>query len=317
MKCTELHKDLLTWSIDHRGGEIPERYKAHIETCESCRAEWQSLRKWVQALQPQNEWTPDEGFFDRLVENGLREKRRAALTESTRRDLALDTTGFFSIFQQSGYRFVPAMVAIVLVLAPVVFFVHQSITTIGEFNFTSGNVIAQANTPLQTRKGDPIRKGTTLQTPSDSESIVHLESGAEVCIAPLSRLTFIDERTVRVDVGSVYFDMPKQKSGFEVQVPNGTVRVLGTAFGVEINKENNTITVTRGLVEVTNQLATVHVQPGNESVLVHNKPPSVAKATRIRQTVHWVADLRDRQILEELRTYYPSLAAPTPRENRP
>ncbi len=317
MKCSAIHKEFLTWSIDHRGEDIPKRYRTHLEECESCRTEFGSIHQWVRVLQPQVEWTPEEGFYDRLVEGAMREKRRAAITESTRRDLALDTTGFFSIFQRSGLRFAPVAIVLLLVLTPLTLYINNSISTIGEFKYTSGHVIAQANAPLQTRKDDPIRKGTTLHTPIDTESVVLLESGAEVCVAPRSRLTFIGKRTVRVELGRAYFDMPKQKHGFDVLLPNGTVRVLGTAFAVEVTKDETVVTVTRGLVEVDNERAKVSVRSGNKSVLKPNQTPTMEQAKRIRQTIRWVTALREKRNQEELRTYYPSLAAPTPKGSRP
>ncbi|MGC9330235.1 MAG: FecR domain-containing protein, partial [Candidatus Hinthialibacter sp.] len=154
-----------------------------------------------------------------------------------------------------------------------------------------------------------------VQTPQHAESIILLESGAEVCIAPLSRVTFLDGKTVRLDHGRAYFDIAKQESGFHVVLPHGAVKVLGTAFHISVAQGRSTVIVTRGVVQVFNANAAEKVFSGMESVIAPSLRPSAPRpSTRILAQTRWVNQVRENRNQEELRKYYPSLAAPKPKE---
>lgn len=316
MRCSSILQELTNWAIDRPDTALPERLHAHIQECAHCRSEWESIRGWTQLLRPEEEsWQPEEGFFDHLTEQAMREKRRAALTESTRRDLALDGSGWFAIFQKPVYRWLPSLAVLLLIALPLGYWIHHSLETIGQFDFSSGQVIAQADRPLDPREGMAIQRNTIVQTLQDSESIVLLESGAEICVAPLSRVTFVDKHSVRVDHGKAYFDISRQKSGFTVMLPQGEARVLGTAFEISVARGQATVTVARGVVQVSNNGASVRVEKDMESIVVLGQRPAVPQRTqRLPQIAAWVNRMQEQRNQEELRKYYPSLAAPTPKE---
>lgn len=319
MKCSSLLQELTNWAIDRPDAALPERLQRHIYECSRCRSEWESIRAWRQLLRAEEEiWQPEEGFFERLTDQAMLEKRRAALTESTRRDLALDGSGWWAVFQKPAYRWAPSLAIFLLIVLPLSYWTYFSFDTIGRFDFSSGQVIAQADRPLDPRKGMTIQRNTVVQTPQNAESIVLLKSGAEVSVAPLSRVTFIDRRTVRVDRGKAFFDLPKQKGGFVVQLPQGEARVLGTAFEVSVSPERSTVTVARGVVQVSNVDASVRVERDMESVVALGQRPAVPRKTqRLAQIAAWVSTIQEQRNQEELRKYYPSLAAPTPKEINP
>ena len=322
MKCSSIIQELTNWAIDRPDASLPEGLQAHLEECPRCRAEWESIRGWTKLLRPQEEdaWSPGDDFFKRLTEQAMLEKRRAALTKSTRRDLALDVSGWLAVFQQPVYRWMPSLALVLFIVLPSGWWIHHAYSTIGEFEYSSGRVIARADDPLDPREGMELKRNTFVQTPQNAESIVRLESGAEVCVAPLSRVTFVDAHTVRLDHGKAYFDISKQKSGFVVQLPQGDVVVLGTAFQISVHQVESTVMVTRGIVRVSNINTSVRVESGMESVVAAGRTPTKPQriqSQRLLSTTRWVGQMRERHNQEELRKYYPSLAAPTPKESRP
>ncbi|MFB3788478.1 MAG: FecR domain-containing protein [bacterium] len=315
MKCSSVQKELLAWKIDHKGAGVPEYLKSHLETCPACRKEWSAIQGWVQALQPQEEaWTPEEGFFDRLVEQAMREKRRASLTDSTRQELALDSFGVFSLFHRRISWMVPALALFLVVLVPAGLWIQKSFHTIGEIQYTSGHVIAMADTLLDTRRGESIPRNTTVQTPQYAKGIVQLKNGVEICVEQQSRLTLLDPRTVRMDRGTAYFDIPPQEKSFQVILPSGEVQVLGTAFAISIAEDGSVVTVTRGKVRVSSGARAIQVDAGKEGVVRPSGRPEIREAQRLAQTMRWVSQIREQRNQEELRYYYPSLAVPTPLE---
>ncbi len=313
MKCSSIIQDMTNWVIDHPDAELPERLQTHVNQCQKCRIELESVKGWTNLLRPNRiEWTPEEKFYERLTEQALREKRRAALTDSTRRDFDLDSTGWFSIFHQHSYRLLTSLTVLLIILIPLGFWINTTVNTIGEFDYKSGRVLAHANGSLNANKGHTLKSNTTVQTTQGAESIVHLKSGAEICVAPLSQVTFMGRKNVRIDRGKAFFNIPKQKSGFIVQLPSGMVRVLGTAFEISVARGTSTVKVTRGVVEVLSGQASVKVAMGMKSMVQPLKNPTAPASVNLSNTVRWVNDIHQRRNQEELRIYYPSLAAPTP-----
>lgn len=313
MRCSSIIEDLLAWKIDRRGVELPPRLSDHLSSCETCRTEWRKYEKWVELLRTEDSWTPDETFYDRMIEQAMREKRRAALTESTRRDLALDSDGYYSIFARPGYRLLPAMMFLLIICLPVAYWWYQSYSIIGEFEYFSGRGIATIGGYISPHRGDPLNRNTYLQTPENTHTIINLENGAQLSIAPLSRVTIVNANTVHVDRGKVYFDIPPQHDKFYIEMPYGNVEVLGTAFVVEVDAQSNKVAVTRGAVRVTQMRSGAFVlNQGVEGILTIDRKPVQRTIQNIQSVTRWVQKLHEERNSEELRQYYPSLAAPTP-----
>jgi len=314
MKCSAVNKELLAWAVDRPGEPPPAACRDHIAQCGNCSEEWARLQKWASILRAKEEWTPDEGFFERLTANAIREKNRAALTESTRRDLSLDSTGSFWAFLRMplSRRWIYAM-AIFAMLLPISFFAYRSYESIGQFEYVGGQVYNQTAYSEDIRKENAVSRGAAIQTAADAESIVHLKGGSEVFIDSRSRVAFVDNRTVRMELGRAYFDVAPNRKTFEITTPNGAIAVLGTAFCVEVNGGETVVTVTRGTVQLSNNAGLVRIAKGGEGIVNHNKQPILREAQRMNQTIKWVSSLLEKRNEEDLRTYYPSLAPPRQR----
>ncbi|MEW6238531.1 MAG: FecR family protein [Candidatus Omnitrophota bacterium] len=314
MKCATVKKELLAWAVDRPGESPPAVCRDHIAQCGNCAKEWTRLQKWAILLRSKEEWTPEEGFFERLTANAMREKNRAALTESTRRDLSLDSSGGLFAFLrtplQRRWIFAGAVFAILL---PLAFIAYGSYDAIGQIDYAGGLVFNQTAFSKEIRKEDVVSRGTAIQTAADAESIVRLKGGSEVFVDSRSRVAFVDNRTVRLELGRAYFDVAPNRKPFEITTPNGAIAVLGTAFAVDVNGDETVVTVTRGTVQLSNSAGLVRIAKGGEGIANQNKQPILREAQRMNQTIKWISSLLEKRNEEDLRTYYPSLAPPRPR----
>ncbi len=310
MRCRDVQKELLSIIADGKEKPLSKAYEEHLESCESCRQEWKHLRGWGKLLKNEEPWKPEEGFYERLVETGMREKQRAALTESVSRDLLVQPFNLFEFLQRPIHlpRFVPAAILALLLFLPLFFIAHQSFNTIGSFDFSTGSVYAYSDEVIQTDKGGTITKGTSIQTAQEGESIVKLRGGTEILIASLSRIVVEDARTVHLERGRAYFDIQHGKGEFRVTTPSGEILVLGTAFDIRVENEETLVTVTRGTVQITGENRSQKVNGGFEGILRRDSAPQVRQARLISQTERWVASLRQKRNMDELQKYYPSLS---------
>ncbi len=311
MKSTSIKKELLSWCIDHPNEELPESLRQHLQDDE-LRQLWKKYQKWSQCLREEITWTPNDDFYERLAAQAMLEKRRAALTDSTRKDLFPDPVGLWSFFTQPINRYSFALILVLLLVIPLGYYTLTLYQTIGVCQHAKGKVLSMDDTNRVITKHDSIYRGMTLQTTSDSESILYLESHCEIVLAPRSRITLIDKHNVRLDLGKAFFDVSPGDHQFKVEVPHGTIRVLGTAFSIEAARNISRVTVARGVVQVNDGQQTSRVSQGQESMMWPQKAMKIRPAQNIQSTFRWVNKIRDRYNQEELRTYYPSLAVPTP-----
>jgi ferric-dicitrate binding protein FerR (iron transport regulator) len=94
-----------------------------------------------------------------------------------------------------------------------------------------------------------------IETQNDSLVFLYLLANSTLKLADNTRIRIIDERTINIEKGKVWFDIGKNKKVFRVNVPQGVVTVFGTQFQVEVNSIQSITTVSRGevTVEVANQ----------------------------------------------------------------
>jgi hypothetical protein len=76
------------------------------------------------------------------------------------------------------------------------------------------------------------------------------DCGAVVVLEGPARLTLESEYQARIERGRLRADVPRQAIGFLIETPRGTVRDLGTAFGVDVAQTGTTeLHVLQGKVE--------------------------------------------------------------------
>ncbi len=309
MNRQDVKHDLMNHAIDRPGEPLPQHLKKQLEADPSLQKEWQRMSSMVSALKSEDEWTPTEGFYVTLVEKAMQVKRRADLTTPTTRDLGLDRYGWLDLFRFEGMQRWAIVTVLVLILSiPISYYGWNEWNTVGQINYVKGNLIVHGYDPGDIQRKDPIHRGTVVHTPQGSNCSIQLEAGTNVLVSSLSRIEVQDNRRVRVQRGKAYFDITPGKGKFSVQVPEGEIRVLGTAFTVNVEDDKSLVVVERGLVELHADGRSIQVRPKQEGALTPNRAPSVNTVDRMEQRLRWVSRLREEKNKDDLRTYYPSLA---------
>ncbi|MBI1390675.1 MAG: hypothetical protein GC154_19770 [bacterium] len=310
MNKDRLLRELTEWKLDHPGADPPPHLREAMKGDSSMEADWKSTQAWIAKLHQPDEWKPDDAFFERLTQNAVREKRRAALSDSTRRELSLERTVWGIPVWLLGWKPVLTAAVFLFVIAPASAWFYNAYETIGSVQFANGYVMTESASSPAVNRDAPIRRGQTIQTASAAQSVISLESGVHISLDSRSRITFNNAGEIALHMGRVYFDVPAGASGFKVNLPQGDVRVIGTSFSIEVTRDGDSILVTRGVVQVANSIDSKLVRQGNLSTLQKNAAPSVTPAPDVAAKVAWVRKLNDEWDKEDMKRYFPSLAAP-------
>lgn len=304
--------ELLNWSLDHPGQTPPPHLMKPIESSPHLFEEWKRLQGWSSILKDDAPWQAPEGFFEQLADKAMTEKRRSALTESTRRELSLDLTDWAAWLWPASSRIVMAWSLALVVCLPVAWMglrMHQSI---GHVHFAKGHATLAGNDNRVVEADETLWRGSVLQTTTQAQGIVHLEGGVEVCMDARSRIVFTDSRTLSVQRGRAYFDVPPGQQGFRVTMPHGEAFVLGTSFAIDVTAERSRVSVTRGTVRVSDRDSSIDVRQGSEAIAGAQNRLLANPITQPEQRIQWVAALLEDSMRDEMQMYFPSLTGPTP-----
>lgn len=131
---------------------------------------------------------------------------------------------------------------------------------------------------------EPLAPGEWLQTLSGSRATITLDDHSRLTARARSRLsveTPADGAKVRLDHGFISVQAARQAPGkhLSVELPGGTLRVLGTEFDVHATEQEgrrtSRVTVASGRVEVASGGKRVTVLPNTEAVFQEGGPPEV------------------------------------------
>ncbi len=309
MTNKRLINEMVEWKLDYPGTDLPPQYQDALNESPELETEWKRTQGWLSALHKPEHWQPKENFFNTLTQNAVREKRRAALSDSTRRELALDQIAGEWFGSVLNWRMALSYAVFALVLLPAIYFSLSAYNSIGAVQFTAGAVMMETSGAADVQRETAIYRGQTVQTTTESQTIIVLDNGVIAYVDARSRLTLHSPKEVELHIGRVYFDVPKSGKGFTVGLPHGEVRVLGTAFSIETSPQASNISVARGVVEVSNHQEQVIVRQGYRSALARSGLPAVKQFHGNRQ-FQWTRDLHSDWDREEMKRYFPSLAAP-------
>lgn len=111
---------------------------------------------------------------------------------------------------------------------------------------------------------------------------IYLPDSSKVILNSKSKLVYSDsfneaKREVILD-GEAYFDVYKNKSKpFIVQTDKLSTKVLGTQFNIKEDNEDITVTVTEGLVSVSNKVDSLKLLPNQQIIFNSNSNKLVKK----------------------------------------
>src|SRR5690606_25620725 len=107
-------------------------------------------------------------------------------------------------------------------------------------------------------------------------------------LGPASRLYIAGPRSVELD-GLAFFAVREDPGApFEVALPAGGVRVLGTRFEVRAIGDSARVTVVEGRVEVTGAETTVELEAGEVTQVVRGMEPVAVYAADPVRVAEWM-----------------------------
>lgn len=214
MNCGDVKVELTDAALSRCEPETYEGVVAHLAACADCKAEFEDLAKTLRILDA----APQIKVGDRVLENLRAATRRPAETPAVR---------------MWGRR---AMMAAAAALAAVgLYFVLMP-------DRTPVGLVAHADDPALS--GRRLRSGDTLETSAYAR--LDLPGIATLHLRPDTKLTIENARTVRLDSGELFACVVR--GPVTVKTPTGTLRDLGTRFGVRVST-TTLVYVTDGAVQ--------------------------------------------------------------------
>lgn len=138
---------------------------------------------------------------------------------------------------------------------------------------------------------DTLCPGDRLRVGAHSRAALRLPNDAVLRVAPFTTLNFpaaAAERSYVIQLveGAAHF-FSRIPRTLKVLTPfvNGTVE--GTEFLVQVDREETSITLMEGRLQVANAAGALLLQPGELAVARDGAPPQRALAVRPREAVHW------------------------------
>jgi len=136
--------------------------------------------------------------------------------------------------------------------------------SVGAVTFRHGDVsIVEPNAPEVDSVGleDFVNRGARYTTDAGGALVLSLSGPSTLKADENTSFSVVDDRSIRLDRGRVWFDVGKTSRHFMVSTAAGDVRVMGTIFGVEVAGTRTLVTVLEG---------TVHVERGNSAAVLRD-----------------------------------------------
>ncbi len=135
-----------------------------------------------------------------------------------------------------------------------------------------------------------IQTATIYQTESAKKEIL-LPDGSLVTLAPNSNISFDEtdfskSRNIKL-IGKAFFEVKKNGLPFMVETDQGSVKVLGTSFNVDVSSLMS-VTVATGLVEVNAGKFSQLLKPGQNARILRDNSINVTSSKGIND-LSWIS----------------------------
>ena len=142
----------------------------------------------------------------------------------------------------------------------------------------------------------PLSNGQSLLTGdyhiNKGVAVIRWESGVDTIIEGPARFNLVSDQLIDLKQGRILAHVPNGAHGFTVKTPTSTTVDLGTDFGVDVNKEQQTeVHVIKGLVEF-NDTHTIE-----DAISVDIRKLKGGQAVRMNKLSLWVTPIESKSIL--------------------
>lgn len=150
-----------------------------------------------------------------------------------------------------------------------------------------------------------IKTDNYIETKENSIVYSYLKGNSVLKLAGSTRIRILDERTVNLEKGKVWFDIGKDKKVFRVNTPQGIVTVFGTQFQVEVDSTQILTTVHRGEVTVETANQFVVLRQNQQVLLKNNTFASEIKTCDSEKIIAWANEIEpSERILQKVSAYF-------------
>jgi len=150
-----------------------------------------------------------------------------------------------------------------------------------------------------------IKMDNYIETKENSIVYSYLKGNSVLKLAGNTRIKIIDERTVNLEKGKVWFDIGKDKKVFRVNTPQGVVTVFGTEFQIEVDSSQILTTVHRGEVTVETANQFVVLRQNQQVLLKNNTFASEIKNCDSEKIISWAKEIEpSERILQKVSAYF-------------
>jgi hypothetical protein len=137
-----------------------------------------------------------------------------------------------------------------------------------------------------------VRLGQKFQTGPESNLMLSLRGPTLLKANEKTRLSVADDRAVQLEEGQVWLRVAKENRQFRVYTPGGEITVLGTVFDVAVTGSKAVVTVIEGVVQVSNGISKVRVEPGEQVEMVAGREIEPTRMVSAEQVSDWAESIQ-------------------------
>ncbi len=117
-----------------------------------------------------------------------------------------------------------------------------------------------------------------------------LADGTIVYVKGAAKYAQTGPRHIRLDSGQILLFVAKASRPFVVETPHGRAEAKGTKFTVVAEDDATFIAVGQGRVNVSNQMGSVGLRPGQQAQMDRDRAPRRGPAPRFTHLVNWARE---------------------------
>ncbi len=300
----------LDGELEASGQVILERHAAECETCaRKLRQQQAAAAELFEALRT-----------ERLTRD-LRGVVLAHLPEMERPPQDLSDVNWRAKHPSSSLgrwgRRVPAMAAAMLILTAALvkaywpepplpaYSVGVVLQSEGEVTAFSSDAAERSPAPV----AEGVVTGRSYETGANARLMLALAGHTQLKLNQDSRIRVEDERRVRLEQGEMWADVGHDGRLFRVTVPDGVVTVFGTAFAIRVGREQTTVSVEDGEVQVENGEGFRLIHAGEQLGWAPGEKPPLPQQADVERATAWARAIHPDSEAEAV--YQAQIAAPT------
>ncbi|HOL19888.1 MAG TPA: FecR domain-containing protein [Candidatus Hydrogenedens sp.] len=298
-RCSQIESEMQAY-LDGELSRAKELIvEEHLSNCSQCKDKFEKFRKTnaiiYETLAPYKLTNSlDESIMKKLpeVETGYNEIHQITMRIKHQEETPYSFSNLFPYFAIAAMTILGIFI---FVSWPAKEYSNQKKIGVA-LNITGTSFIINNSVNNKMKEEVPIAfsEGNYIETQDNSKVYILLKGNSIVKLSNNTRIRILDERTINLEKGLVWFDIGKDKKTFRVNTSQGFITVFGTQFQVEADFNRVITTVSRGevTVETGNQFA---VLKENQQIELKNQTINTkVKTCDSQKIMAWAEQIKPR-----------------------